>query len=150
MPPYPFHSLVSLRHQYVTPSAINKFGSIDTLNMHLASKKKSALSTYATKSEDYRQAVSTRALLQEKGELDKAEAVVLASTGRKPPKAFPSYPGILLPSAGKRVDRRVACFEPRRMFVLGNEVVVEEPSDDDGDDDDDDDDDGEGEGESDE
>ncbi|KAJ7636823.1 hypothetical protein FB45DRAFT_1056099 [Roridomyces roridus] len=110
--------------------AITKFGSEEALTSHLSTKRKSALSTYASKADDYRRAVSTREELQAKGDSQAAENVVLAGTGRKIPKAFPSYPGILgMQSVGKRVNRREACFKLRKLLVVGSEVVVEKGED---------------------
>ncbi|KAJ6469363.1 hypothetical protein C8R45DRAFT_1016805 [Mycena sanguinolenta] len=101
----------------------NCAGSESLLNTILEQKKAAARRTYTARSEDYRSAVSTREALQEKGNVEAAEAVVLAHTGRKVPKAFPTYPPILLPV--KAVDRDVVCFAPRRMAEVGGKVVVD-------------------------
>ncbi|KAJ7484288.1 hypothetical protein FB451DRAFT_1363839 [Mycena latifolia] len=104
--------------------AIQRFGSEEALTTHLEWKKTSAKSAYSARSEDYREAVRTRTALEEKGNLDAAAAVVLTSTGRKIPKAFPTYPPILLPST-RPVDRKAVCFELRDLLVVGSEVMVD-------------------------
>ncbi|KAF7338790.1 hypothetical protein MSAN_02201500 [Mycena sanguinolenta] len=105
----------------------NYAGSETLLNKVLEQKKAAARRTYTARSEDYRSAVSAREALQEKGSIEAAEAVVLTHTGRKIPKAFPTYPPILLPA--KAVDREVVCFAPRRMVEVGGEVVVDASED---------------------
>jgi hypothetical protein len=79
--------------------------------------------TYTARSEDYRKAVSTRAALQETGNLAAAETVVLARTGRKIPKAFPAFPPILLPV--RPTDRKVVCFAPRPLVEVGGELLLD-------------------------
>ncbi|KAJ7512369.1 hypothetical protein B0H11DRAFT_2268431 [Mycena galericulata] len=112
--------------------AIRKYSTEALLTAHLEWKKTSARSQYTARSEDYRTAVSMRSALQEKGNIAEAEAVVLASTGRKIPAQFPPYPPILAQST-RKVDRKVACFAPQPLLVVGNTIVVD-PCEDDGDD----------------
>lgn len=104
--------------------ASQRYGSEEALTSHLAWKKIAAKSAYSMRSADYREAVHTRAALEERGNLDAAAAVVLATTGRKIPKAFPAYPPILA-AATRTVDRHVLCFEPRDLLVVGSEIVVD-------------------------
>ncbi|KAJ7715296.1 hypothetical protein DFH07DRAFT_368297 [Mycena maculata] len=111
-------------------SAVRKYGTEALLTAHLECKKTAARSTYTARSEDYRNAVSTRTALQEKGNLEAAEAVVLGHTGRKIPKAFPAYPPILLQST-RTVDRGAACFASLPLLVVGNTIVVDPCEDDD-------------------
>ncbi|KAJ7096079.1 hypothetical protein C8R44DRAFT_860143 [Mycena epipterygia] len=104
--------------------AIRKYGTEALLDAHLTWKKTEARSTYSAHSENYRAAVSVRTALEEKGNTQAAEAVVLAHTGRKIPKAFPAYPPILSTSM-RTIDRKVVCFAPRPLLVVGNTVVLD-------------------------
>ncbi|KAJ7889240.1 hypothetical protein B0H13DRAFT_2341582 [Mycena leptocephala] len=103
--------------------AIRNYGSETYLLQHLERKKADAKSTYSSRSQDYRSAASARDALTEKGNLAAADAVVLARTGRKIPKAFPTYPPILLPA--RPVDRRVVCFRPQSLIEVGGEVMCD-------------------------
>ncbi|KAJ6599993.1 hypothetical protein DFH09DRAFT_1504423, partial [Mycena vulgaris] len=75
--------------------AVRQYGSAALLTAHLEWKKTAAQSTYSARSHDYREAVRARTALEEKGNIEAAEAVVLTTTGRKIPKDFPAYPPIL-------------------------------------------------------
>ncbi|KAJ7770118.1 hypothetical protein B0H16DRAFT_1686129 [Mycena metata] len=101
--------------------AVRHHGTPEALARHLEFKKAEARSTYTAHSTDYRNAVDTRTALADKGNVAAAEAVVLARTGRKIPKAFPVYPPILLPA--RPVERTMVCFAPQPLMEVGGEVV---------------------------
>ncbi|KAJ7655346.1 hypothetical protein B0H17DRAFT_1266140 [Mycena rosella] len=101
--------------------AVRRYGSAELLAAHLERKKTSAKSAYSERSEAWR----VRAALEEKGNIEAAAAVAPPGTGRKIPKAFPMYPPILGQASTRPVERRVVCFEPLGLLVVGSEVVVE-------------------------
>ncbi|KAJ7034562.1 hypothetical protein C8F04DRAFT_1101363 [Mycena alexandri] len=104
--------------------ALRYHGTPEALERHLEFKKADARTTYTARSTDYRNAVDTRTALADKGNVAAAEAVVLARTGRKIPKAFPVYPAILLPA--RPVERMLVCFAPQPLMEVGGEVIRDE------------------------
>ncbi|KAJ7713689.1 hypothetical protein B0H14DRAFT_3523302 [Mycena olivaceomarginata] len=116
-------SIKLVSESHVKKIAIQNLGSEAKLQAHLERKMAEARHTYTARSEDYRKAVSTRAALQETGNLAAAETVVLARTGRKIPKAFPAFPPILLPA--RPMDQKVVCFAPRPLVEVGGELLLD-------------------------
>jgi hypothetical protein len=106
-------------------SAIRKYGTEEYLKLHLEQKRTAAKGTYSQRAVEYREAVNTRTVLESRGNLDAASAVVLGSTGRKIPKAFPAYPAILTKSS-RPFDRSLVCFATQELFL--DELVVVNPA----------------------